>query len=87
MPEPAQQERPPTLVAAGADVVVGRHAHRLLGRGGLDGAFVDYGLGNFAFYAAGPGAQTGACFVTVTGRHVDRYQSPRRSSAAASRSR
>ena len=40
------------LVAAGADVVVGSHAHVLLGGGLLGRALVDYGLGNFVFYAS-----------------------------------
>ncbi|MCH1866089.1 CapA family protein [Nocardioides sp. CFH 31398] len=39
-----------TLADAGADVVVGAHAHRLQGSGVLDGAYVNYGLGNFAWY-------------------------------------
>lgn len=62
------------LVAAGADIVVGSHAHVLLGAGMQGRAFVSYGLGNFNFYAhGGLGAQTGVLTVTVTGRHVDRY--------------
>ena len=40
------------LVAAGADVVVGSHAHVLLGAGRKGKAFVAYGLGNFVFYAS-----------------------------------
>jgi hypothetical protein len=39
-----------TLADAGADVIVGAHAHRLQGSGVLDGAYVNYGLGNFAWY-------------------------------------
>jgi poly-gamma-glutamate synthesis protein (capsule biosynthesis protein) len=38
------------VVQAGADVVVGSHAHRLLGGGFLGDAYVHYGLGNFAFH-------------------------------------
>jgi len=38
------------LAEAGADVVVGSHAHVLLGSGWLGGAYVDYGLGNFLWY-------------------------------------
>jgi poly-gamma-glutamate synthesis protein (capsule biosynthesis protein) len=38
------------VVDAGADVVVGSHAHRVLGGGHLGHAYVDYGLGNFAFH-------------------------------------
>ncbi|MDQ1708824.1 MAG: hypothetical protein QOG49_209 [Frankiaceae bacterium] len=62
------------LVQAGADVIVGSHAHALQGAGRSGGAFVAYGLGNFAFYARGGlGAQSGVLTLTVTGRHVDRY--------------
>jgi poly-gamma-glutamate synthesis protein (capsule biosynthesis protein) len=63
-----------TLVNAGADIVVGSHAHRLLGAGRMGQAFVDYGLGNFAFYAGSPdGARTGILELTVTGRDIDSY--------------
>ncbi|HVD16178.1 MAG TPA: CapA family protein [Actinomycetota bacterium] len=66
-----QRALAPRLVAAGADVVVGSHAHVLVGSGFLDGAFVNYGLGNFVFYARGGlGAQTGVLTLTVRGRAV-----------------
>jgi poly-gamma-glutamate capsule biosynthesis protein CapA/YwtB (metallophosphatase superfamily) len=59
------------LVAAGADVVVGSHAHVLLGGGYLRGAYVDYGLGNFVFYArGGVTAQSGVLLLTIRGRAV-----------------
>lgn len=59
------------LVEAGADIVVGQHAHVLLGGGYLGPAYVDYGMGNFQFYsAAGLGAQTGVLVLTVNGRAV-----------------
>jgi poly-gamma-glutamate synthesis protein (capsule biosynthesis protein) len=64
------------LIAAGADIVVGSHAHRLQGAG-MDGeALVAYGLGNFAFYSAdgSPGADTGVLMVTATGRTIDAYE-------------
>ncbi len=58
-----------TLADAGADVVVGSHAHVLLGDGRLGGAYVAYGLGNFLFYSAsGATAQTGVLTLTVRGR-------------------
>jgi poly-gamma-glutamate synthesis protein (capsule biosynthesis protein) len=70
-PIPRQRALAPRLVAAGADVVVGSHAHVLLGAGFLDGAYVSYGLGNFVFYARGGlGAQTGVLTLTVRGRAV-----------------
>ncbi len=73
-PIPRQHDIARKLAAAGADIVVGSHAHVLLGAGMLGRTLVSYGLGNFVFYARGGlGAQTGVFTVTVTGRHVDRY--------------
>lgn len=66
-----QRELAPKLVKAGADVVVGSHAHVLLGGGYLGPAYVDYGLGNFVFYArGGVTAQSGVLTLTVRGRAV-----------------
>ncbi len=63
------------LVQAGADIIVGSHAHIQLGAGRLGRAFVDYGLGNFVFYADGAlTTQTGVLEVTATGRRIDRYR-------------
>ncbi len=63
------------LVAAGADVVVGGHAHRLLGAGRMGNALVGYGLGNFVWYGTSElSTQTGVLFVTVTGRKVNSYR-------------
>ena len=74
-PTTNQQELAGALVDAGADVVVGTHAHRLQGGGRLGGAVVHYGLGNFGFQAnSAEGARTGVFVVTVTGRRVDGYQ-------------
>jgi poly-gamma-glutamate capsule biosynthesis protein CapA/YwtB (metallophosphatase superfamily) len=42
-----------SMVAAGADIVLGAHAHVQLGGGWKGHRYVDYGLGNFVFYAAG----------------------------------
>jgi hypothetical protein len=63
------------LVAAGADVVVGGHAHRLLGAGKMGNAVVGYGLGNFVWYGTSElSTQTGVLFVTATGRRIDSYR-------------
>src|SRR4029450_6082886 len=51
-----QQSLAQTLVEAGADIVVGGHAHRLQGGGRLGNAVVHYGLGNFAFGTRTAGA-------------------------------
>jgi hypothetical protein len=71
-PNPLQEPLAQVLVAAGADIVVGTHAHVLLGGGYLGSAYVDYGLGNFAFYDNSPPEnESGSLVVTVTGRHID----------------
>jgi hypothetical protein len=58
-------------VRAGADIVVGQHAHALLGAGYAGSAYVSYGLGNFQFYSAsGLTAETGVLTLTVDGRVV-----------------
>jgi poly-gamma-glutamate synthesis protein (capsule biosynthesis protein) len=63
------------LVSAGADVVVGGHAHRLLGTGRLRNALVSYGLGNFAWYSSSAlSTQTGVLLVTMAGRRVAGYR-------------
>ncbi|BEP12015.1 hypothetical protein acdb102_03260 [Acidothermaceae bacterium B102] len=72
-PTGAQRTIAQQLVDAGADIVVGSHAHVQLGAGRLGAGYVDYGLGNFVFYASGGGAVTrsGVLLLTVTGRTVD----------------
>ena len=74
-PSDGQKTLAAQLSAAGADIVIGGHAHRLQGAGMLGPTFVGYGLGNFDFTAVGAGAEkTGVVQVTMTGRHVDGYQ-------------
>ena len=74
-PDAAQEPLARQLVRAGADVVVGSNAHVLLGAGYLGGAYVDYGLGNFAFYdTSAPETDSGALIVTAEGRHIVRAE-------------
>lgn len=70
-PNPQQEPLARQLVQAGADVVVGSNAHVLLGGGYLGSAYVDYGLGNFAFYDdTAPETDSGALVITAQGRHI-----------------
>ena len=74
-PNPQQKELAAALQSAGADIIIGSHAHVLLGGGMLDNAFVAYGLGNYFFYATvGNGADSGVVTVQATGRRIDGYQ-------------
>jgi poly-gamma-glutamate synthesis protein (capsule biosynthesis protein) len=57
------------LAHAGADVVVGSHAHVLLGSGWIDDTYVDYGLGNFVWYNDRQ-PETGVLQLTVRDGHV-----------------
>jgi poly-gamma-glutamate capsule biosynthesis protein CapA/YwtB (metallophosphatase superfamily) len=74
-PSADQRRLAKQLVAAGADVVVGGHAHRVQGAGRLGRAVVGYGLGNFAWYGTSElSTQTGVLLVTVDGRRVVSYR-------------
>jgi poly-gamma-glutamate capsule biosynthesis protein CapA/YwtB (metallophosphatase superfamily) len=70
-PDPQQEPLTQQLVKAGADIVVGTGAHVLLGAGYLGNAYIDYGLGNLAFYDnTAPETNSGVLLITVKGRHV-----------------
>lgn len=74
-PTASQTSLANALVAAGADIVVGSHAHVLSGGGRLGTALVGYGLGNFVFYAFRKATvQSGVLEVTATGRRIDSYR-------------
>lgn len=49
-PTSRQQTAARALAGAGADVLVGSHAHVLLGSGWMGDTYVGYGLGNFLWY-------------------------------------
>jgi Bacterial capsule synthesis protein PGA_cap len=70
-PNPQQEPLADQLVKAGADIVIGSGTHVLLGGGYLGGAYVDYGLGNLAFYDdTAPETDSGTLVVTAQGRHI-----------------
>lgn len=62
------------LAAAGADIIVGTHAHTLQGDGWLAGTYVAYGLGNFLWYGDSASTQTGVLRLAVRGRQVVRNE-------------
>ena len=74
-----QQSLAQQLAEAGADAVVGSHAHVLLGGGWLGRTYVDYGLGNFVFYArTAPTQATGVLALTVEDRVTTAQWTPAR---------
>ena len=61
-PSRAQRQLARALADAGADVVVGTHAHVLQGAGWLGDTYVAYGLGNFLWYHDHrPTAESSSC--------------------------
>jgi poly-gamma-glutamate capsule biosynthesis protein CapA/YwtB (metallophosphatase superfamily) len=74
-PLPRQKHLANQLVQAGADVIVGGHAHVPLGGGFFHGRYIDYGMGNFFFYAAsGKTAESGILQLTLRGRQVTKAE-------------
>ena len=71
-PDRAQRRTAQALAEAGADVVVGAHAHQVQGGGWLGQTYVGYGLGNFAWYSRNTPAQsaTGVLTLSLSGRRV-----------------
>jgi len=64
-PDAAQQRTVRDLAAAGVDVVVGGHAHRVQGHGWSGRTFVGYGLGNFVWRTSRGPADTWSGVLTV----------------------
>lgn len=65
-PNALQRRTAQALAGAGADVVLGSHAHRLQAGGWLGRTYVDYGLGNFVWWRShGQDAVTGVLTVSV----------------------
>jgi poly-gamma-glutamate synthesis protein (capsule biosynthesis protein) len=74
-PSSRQKSLASALVLAGADIIVGGHAHRQQGAGRMKGALVGYGLGNFVWYGTTElSTRTGVLLVEATGRRIDSYE-------------
>jgi poly-gamma-glutamate synthesis protein (capsule biosynthesis protein) len=71
---PEQETLARALLGAGADIVVGSHAHRVFGAGRVGPSLVAYGLGNFVYWREdGESGRSGVLLVEATGRRVDSY--------------
>ena len=70
-PTAEQRKLAQSLADAGADVVVGTHAHVLLGAGMLNDTYVSYGLGNFLWYH-GRRSDTGVLRVQIVDGKITR---------------
>lgn len=78
-PTPDQVSLATALADAGADIVVGAHAHVLLGAGWLGRTYVSYGLGNFVWYHPNSVAEATSGVLTLTvrdGRVVEHRLTP-----------
>ena len=74
-PNARQKELVDLMISAGADIVVGTHAHRLQGMGYQGDQLVAFGLSNFIFKApSAAGTASGVLVVTATGRRIDGYE-------------
>lgn len=62
------------LSAAGADLIIGAHAHTLQGSGWLGPTFVAYGMGNFLWYGESKSTETGLLRLTVRDRAVTKRE-------------
>ncbi|SCL58222.1 poly-gamma-glutamate synthesis protein (capsule biosynthesis protein) [Micromonospora eburnea] len=62
------------MATAGADIVIGTHAHTLLADGWLGKTYVHYGLGNFLWYSQSHSTDSGVLRLTVRGRTVTRSE-------------
>ncbi len=69
-PSDAQKTLARQLSDAGADIIVGAHAHVLQGSGWLGHTFVAYGMGNFLWWRDVDGPQTGVLKLTIPGGRV-----------------
>lgn len=62
------------LATAGADVIIGSHAHTLQGDGWLGKTYVAYGMANFVWYGDSFSTDTGVLRLTMAGRQVVRNE-------------
>ena len=71
-PSPSQFAATKYLVEAGADAIVGGHAHRIQGAGWNGTTYVAYGLGNFIWYKDDtfPGRSTGVLTLGIDKERV-----------------
>jgi poly-gamma-glutamate synthesis protein (capsule biosynthesis protein) len=58
------------LAGSGVDIVLGTHAHTLLGDGWLGDTYVHWGLGNFLWYSDSQSTDTGVLRLTVRAGRV-----------------
>jgi len=67
-PNALQRSTARALAQAGADVVVGAHAHRVQGAGWMGRTYVGYGLGNFVWWRRNSEADATSGVLTLTVR-------------------
>ncbi|GIH07534.1 hypothetical protein Rhe02_56010 [Rhizocola hellebori] len=69
-PSADQKKIAKILADAGADIVLGTHAHVLLADGFMDNTYIHYGLGNFVWHSDVRGTDSGLLQLTVRPRNT-----------------
>lgn len=64
-PDANQTSLAPKLIAAGATIIIGSHAHMLQGSGWMGHTFVAYGMSNFLWYGNSWSTATGVLLLTL----------------------
>jgi poly-gamma-glutamate synthesis protein (capsule biosynthesis protein) len=64
-PNALQKALAPKMAAAGADIIIGAHAHTLQGSGWLGRTFVAYGMANFLWWENSYSTETGILRLTL----------------------
>jgi poly-gamma-glutamate synthesis protein (capsule biosynthesis protein) len=65
-PDPLSVQTAQALEAAGADIIVGGHSHRVNGAGWLGRSYVDYGFGNFVWWRSHePDSRSGVLTLSI----------------------
>ncbi|NNM45089.1 CapA family protein [Knoellia koreensis] len=76
-PDALSTQTAQALEAAGADIIVGGHSHRVNGAGWLGRAYVDYGLGNFVWWRSKePDSRSGVLTLSVDVKAAKAAQRP-----------